>query len=111
MPCPIVPAPSTATVLTSTEVRLPLFEIRLQAFLRIVALEQTLLKLALERQAFAEAGFEAGLHGALDVAYGPCGLVRRRELLRVLVHRIGKRAPVQVRVGPHVIDDAECLRL
>ena len=41
-------------LLTATEVRLPFLEIGLQAFLRIVALEQPLLQLALEREALAE---------------------------------------------------------
>src|SRR6478735_3860433 len=109
MPWPMVPAPSTVTVLTSTEVRFPFFEIRLQAFLRIFALKQALLKLAFERQALVEAGFEAGLHGALDVADGFGSLVGRSELLRVVLHGIGKRPAVQIGVTPDVIDDAEVL--
>ena len=44
---------SGSSVSTAAEVRLPLLEIGLQAFLRIVALEETLLQLALEREAFA----------------------------------------------------------
>src|SRR6186713_823845 len=92
MPCPMVPAPRTAMVLTATEVWLPFLEIRLQAFLRVVALEETLLQLALEGEAFREARFETGLHGALDVTDGLGGLVRRRELPGVFLDRLRERA-------------------
>jgi hypothetical protein len=57
------------------------------SFSRVVGLEQQLLQLALEREAVAEAHLEAGLDRALDAADGLAGLVRRRELLRVLLDR------------------------
>src|SRR5918993_1724563 len=115
MPCPMVPAPRIASclisVLTATEVRLPFLEIREQPFSRIVALEETLLQLALEGEAFGKAGLEARLHGTLDVADGFRGLVRRRELPRVFLDRLRETAAVQLRVAPHVIDQAEVPRV
>src|SRR5262245_31902651 len=111
MPCPIVPAPSTVIDLTATELRLPFLEIGLQALLGIVALEQTLLQLALERETLGETGFESGLHGSLDVANGFGGLVRRRELPGVFLNRVTEAAAVQIGIAPHVIDDTKIARL
>src|SRR5215213_5323099 len=115
MPWPIVPAPSTAIVLigvlSATEVRLPFLEICFQAFLRVVTLEQTLLQLALERETFRETRLETGLHRTLHMTDRLCGLVRRRELCRVLVDRNGEGASAQFRIAPHVIDEPDRVRL
>src|SRR5689334_23310994 len=110
MPCPIVPAPRTPTVLTATELRFPFFETGLDAFFGIVTFKEPLLQLPLEGQSFGEAGFQSRLDRALDVADGLCGLVRRRELLRVLVHARRKGALVET-AAPDVIDQADPERL
>src|SRR2546428_13601069 len=65
------------------ELRDPLLDVRRDAFLRVVALEQLLLQLALERQPALERHLGPGLHGALDQAHRLGGLVGRAELLRV----------------------------
>src|SRR2546425_821858 len=68
------------------ELRDPLLDVRRDAFLRVVALEQLLLQLALERQPAFERHLGPGLHGALDQAHRLGSLVRRTELLRVKDH-------------------------
>src|SRR6188508_1104166 len=110
MPWPMVPAPSTAMFLTATEVRLPFLETGLQPFLRIVALEQTLLQLAFEREALGESGLEPRLDGALDVPDGLCRLVGRGEPHGVIVHRLRKATAAQLGVTPHVTDEAHRVR-
>src|SRR2546428_10864711 len=68
------------------ELRDPLLDVRRDAFLRVVALEQLLLELALERQPAFERHLGPGLLGALDQAHRLGSLVRRTELLRVKDH-------------------------
>src|SRR4029450_4188798 len=104
MPCPMVPAPSTAIFSTATEVRLPFLETGFQPFLRIVALEQTLLQLALQRETFGKSGLEARLNGALDVSDGLRRLVGRGELPGVIVDGVGKGTAAQFGITPDVID-------
>src|SRR5467141_2651361 len=71
--------------LLAAEVRLALLDVSRQPFLRIVALEQLLLQLALHRQRALERDLDAGLDRSLDAADGLGGLVRRAELLGVLL--------------------------
>src|SRR5207247_3013005 len=72
--------------LSALEERVTLLQVRRDSLVRVVALEQELLQLALERQGFPEAGLDAGLHGPFDAADGFAGLVRWRELPGVLLH-------------------------
>ncbi len=58
--------------------------------LRVVALEEQLLQLALDRQPLEEAGLGARLHRALHAADGAARLVRRRELSRVVEDGVGE---------------------
>src|SRR5438034_5720276 len=76
------------------------------AFLRILALKQLLLQLALEGERALEGDLPAGLDGAFDAADRLRRLVRRAEAARVLHHSL---PPPFGR--PDVVDDAEALRL
>ena len=78
----------------------PLLEIRRNPFLGVGALEEQLLQFPLDGEALAESGFGARLHGAFDAAHGEAGFVRRRELLRVVEHRVEKRLPASLSVVP-----------
>src|SRR5690349_6909213 len=60
-----------------------LLDVRRDAFLGVLAGEQLGLQLALDGEAVLEGDLGAGLHGALDMAGGHGGLVRRGELAGV----------------------------
>src|SRR5437867_4280051 len=70
------------------EVRLPLLDVGREPFLGVLTLEELLLQLALDGQRRLEGDLDAGLNGALDPAHGLGRLVRRAELLRVLLHLV-----------------------
>src|SRR5690242_3057249 len=74
--------------LFALEVRLPLLDVRLQAFLGVIAREEELLQFALDAQRFAESNLRAGDDGALDAPHGSRSLVRRAELPSVSHHVI-----------------------
>src|SRR5438552_857984 len=96
---------SVLTGSLAPELRHPLLLVRGDALLGILALEQLLLQLALDRQAALERHLGARLHRALDQPHGLGGFVRRAELLRVQQHLL----PVVLR-GQHLVDQAELLR-
>src|SRR5690348_11880501 len=73
----------TSFDLFGSKLRHLLVDVGVEPFLRVLALEEQLLQLALDRERFGERHFRSRLHGALDVADGLRRLVRRRELLRV----------------------------
>src|SRR5258708_429820 len=68
------------------EVALALLDIGRETFLRVLALEQQLLQLALDRERGLERDLGARLYRALDPAHGARRLVRRAELLGVGLH-------------------------
>src|SRR5437763_12576903 len=68
------------TLLARGEQRHPLLVEGRDPLPRILALEQLLLQLALERLPRRERQLRAGLHGALDEPHRPGRLVRRAEL-------------------------------
>src|SRR6266850_4993108 len=90
------------------EVRLALLDVGAQAFLGVVALEQLLLQLALDRQRRLERDLDAALHRALDAAHRLRGAVRRAEALGVLLDLLHEL--VGARGLPDLVDDAELLR-
>src|SRR5689334_5782789 len=73
----------TSFDLFGSKLRHFLVDVGVEAFLRILALEEQLLQLAFDGERFGERHLGAGLHGALDVAYGLRCFVRRGELLGV----------------------------
>src|SRR5829696_6609580 len=79
--------------LFSSERRFPFFQVRRDAFLRVVTLEQQL------------------LHRALHAADRAARLVRRRELPRVGKDGVAEAPARQIRIAPHLGDDPERLRL
>src|SRR5207249_9002083 len=74
---------SVLTGSLAPELRHPLLLVRGDTLLGILALEQLLLQLALDRQATLERHLGARLHRTLDQPHGFRGLVRRTELFRV----------------------------
>src|SRR6185295_2673815 len=90
--------------LLALEHRLALLVVGGDAFLRILALEELLLQLALEREAGFEGHLGARLDGALDPAHRLRGLARRDEAGRVL-HDAGP--PRLGRVVPQLVHEAE----
>src|SRR5437773_3354495 len=96
---------SVLTGSLAPELRHALLLVRGDALLGILALEQLLLQLALDRQATLERHLGARLHRTLDQPHGFRGLVRRTELFRVQQHLL----PVVLR-GQHLVDQAELLR-
>src|SRR5215472_17029200 len=63
-----------------------LADVGVEPFLRVLALEEQLLQLALDGERLRERHLRTGLHRAFDVPDRLGGLVRRRELLRVGHH-------------------------
>ena len=86
--------------------RRPLLHVRRQAFLRIFALKQQLLVLALDGQRRLHRNFPSRLHRALDASHGLRRLVGRAELLGVLHDVLHEAVTLE-----HIVDDAEFLRL
>src|SRR5687767_2105193 len=76
-------APGAAVTSLPLEHGLPLLDVGRDAFLRVLALEEEVLQLALEREAGLERHLHAGDDGALDLPDGERGLVRQGELVRV----------------------------
>src|SRR2546428_10419474 len=105
------PEEDWALGLPSFELRCALLEVRRDPLARVVALEQELLQLALDREAVVEAHLRARLHGPLDAADSLAGFVRRRELPRVLLNRVGEALPLERRRIPDVGDETDRLRL
>src|SRR5690606_28125819 len=70
------------------EDRLPLLRVRGQPLPRIVALEEELLQLPLDRQPLGDRHLPTGLHRALDVTHRLRRPGRRREAPRVLEHLV-----------------------
>src|SRR5829696_4325801 len=97
--------------LFSSERRFPFFQVRRDAFLRVVTLEQQLLQLALYREPLEKPRLGAGLHRALHAADRAARLVRRRELPRVGKDGVAEAPARQIRIAPHLGDDPERLRL
>src|SRR5687768_7467578 len=77
-------APAATGQLLPLEDGLPLLDVGGDAFLRVLALEEQGLELALDGEAVLERDLRAGLHRPLDVADRHRRHVRRRELGRVL---------------------------
>src|SRR5262249_7190217 len=92
----------------AAEARLALLDVSAQAFLRVVALEELLLQLALDRQRLLEGDLAAALHRALDAAHRLRGAVGRAELLRVLLDLL-QELVVRGRL-PDLVDDPQLLR-
>src|SRR4051812_43996191 len=88
------------------EFRLALRDVGVEALAGVGALEELLLELAFDGEAALEGDLGAGLHGALDPADRLGRLVRRAELLGVLVDL----AQEVVRLVD-VVDDADAHRL
>src|SRR5207249_4430498 len=100
---------TSATPLLSAEVGLPLLDVGGQPFLRVLALEQLLLKLTLDRERALERHLDAALHRALDPSHRLRRAIRRAEALGVLLdllHELVGGGDV-----PDLIDDAELLGL
>src|SRR5438093_1366005 len=94
--------------LPTAEARLALLHVGAQAFLRVVALEELLLQLALDRERLLERDLAPALHRALDAPHGLRGAVRRAELLGVLLDLLQE---LVVRAGlPDLVDDPQVLR-
>src|SRR5262245_47097491 len=87
-------------ILLPGELRRALLEVRRDPFPGIVALEQELLQFPFDRESFAESGFSARLHCALDAADGATGFVRRTELAGVIENNVEERAAFEVFVAP-----------
>src|SRR5438093_6339066 len=91
--------------LLAAERGLALLHIRRKAFLRVVALEQLLLELALDRERRLERDLRAGLDRALDATDRLGGAMRRTEALGVLLDLLDEL------VGggrlPDLVDDPE----
>src|SRR5581483_5933140 len=66
--------------LAAAELRHVLVQIGADAFLRVLAGEEPLLQLALQRQRLGQRDLASGLHRTLDVAHGAGGLGRGHEL-------------------------------
>ena len=101
--CPSCPSCSGSTTRqrrSRPELRLPLFEIRRDAFFRVLALEQQLLQLALERQALAEPGLGPDCTARLIRPTARLALCGGHELARVVEHRLDERAARQPRRRP-----------
>src|SRR4249920_431130 len=79
------PHPILRRALLAGEVGLALLDVGAEPFLRVVALEQLLLQLALDRERLLERDLGAALHRALDAPDRLRRLVRRAELLGVLL--------------------------
>src|SRR5207253_10336967 len=77
-----------------------------EAFLRVFALEELLLQLALDGERGLERDLPTGLDGTLDASDGLRGFVRRAEALRVFDHAIPPLLAALFR-RPDVVDDAE----
>src|SRR4029077_3819869 len=82
-----------------------LLHIRGQAFFRVIALKQNLLILSLDSQSRFHRDLPSGLHRTLDTSDSLCGLVRRRELARVLHDVVHEPVALE-----NVVHDAELLR-
>src|SRR6266436_9508483 len=95
--------------LLRAEVRLALLDIGGEALFGVLALEQLLLQLALDRERALERHLDAALHRALDAAHRLRGAVRRAEALGVLLDLLEELV-----VGgglPDLVDDADLLGL
>src|SRR5207249_1047395 len=103
------PAGSRYRSLATGEVSLPLLDVGGEPFLRVLALEQELLQLALHGQRRLERDLRAALHRALDAAHGLRRLVRRAELLGVLLHLVHEL--LRARGLPDLVHEPELLRL
>jgi len=90
----------------TAEFRLALRDVGVQTLAGVRALEELLLELPLDGEAALEGDLGAGLHRALDPAHRLGRLVRRAELLGVLVDLTEEVVAVENRV-----DDADPLRL
>src|SRR5207245_9517974 len=90
------------------EVGLALLDVGAQALLGILALEQLLLELALDREGRLERDLEPALDRALDAAHRLGGAVRRAEALGVFLDLLEEL--VVARGLPDLVDDAEVLR-
>src|SRR5215203_2136945 len=88
------------------EFRLALADVGVEALAGVRALEELLLKLALDGEAALERHLGAGLHGPLDPSDRLGRLVRRAELLGVLVDLAAEVVALE-----DVVDDADPLRL
>src|SRR5947207_9858756 len=95
---------SVLTGSLAPELRHPLLLVRGDALLGILALEQLLLQLALDRQAALERHLGARLHRALDQPHRLGRLVWRTELLGVQQHLL----PVLLR-GEHFVHQPDLL--
>src|SRR5712692_1754029 len=72
--------------LFSFKLRLPLLRVGIQAFLRVLTLEQLLQQLAFKRQRFRLRKLQSCLHRSLDQSDSLACLGGRNKLLRVLEH-------------------------
>src|SRR2546429_4478458 len=76
-----------------------------KTFFRVVALEQYLLVLSLDGQRRLHGNLPSRLHRTFDASHSLCGLVRRRELARVLHDVLHEAVALE-----DVVQDAELLR-
>src|SRR5262245_18619997 len=95
-----------AARLLSGELGRALLDVGRQAFLRVVALEELLLELPLDRERLAKGDLEPRLDRALDATHGLRGLAGRHELTRVLDHLRVEAVGV-----PDVVHEAPLLRV
>src|SRR5262245_33258713 len=89
------------------EVRLALLDVGRQSFLGIVALEELLLQLALDRERALERDLDAALHRALDASHRLGGAIRRTEALGVLLDLLQEL--VVARGLPDLVHEPELL--